>query len=139
MENMHLRRLILLSLVGLLAVASPGPAAVFCVADNGHAAVEGIASPCCDDQAASFAPAIILEPFDADQGDAGCGPCVDLQLTSPSRLEASAEAALPMCGVPINLAAVPTLDISAGTATYWAGHVSPSPTLEILASVVLLT
>jgi hypothetical protein len=129
----------LLSLAGLLAVASPGPAAVFCVADNGHAAVEVLASTCCTDETGSFDRTMILEPSDADQGDGTCGPCVDLQLTSPSRLEASAKAALPMCGVPINLAAVPTLDMSAGTATYWAGHISPSPTLEILASVVLLT
>jgi hypothetical protein len=139
MENMHLRRLMLLSLAGLLAMASPGPAAVFCVADNGHAAVEGILSPCCDDEATSFAPAMILEPFDADHRDAGCGPCVDLQLTSPSRLETPTKAALPMSGTPIMLAAVPTPAISFTTATHWVGRISPSPTLELLASVVLLT
>ena len=129
----------LLSLAGLLAVASPGPAAVFCVADNGHAAVEVLASTCCTDEVGSFGRTAILKSSDSDHRDAACGPCVDLQLTSPSRLEASAKAALPMCGVPIMLAAVPTLDMSARTATYWAGHVSPSPTLEILASVILLT
>jgi len=129
----------LLSLAGLLAVASPGPVAVFCVADNGHAAVEGISSPCCDDEVNAFGPSMILEPSDADQGDAECGPCVDLQLTSPSRLKAPTKASLPMCGTPIMLAAVPTPDMSVRTATYWAGHVSPSPTLELLASVVLLT
>ena len=136
---MHLRRLMLLSLAGLLAVASPGPAAVFCVADNGHAAVEGIASPCCDNEVASFAPAIILEPFDEDHRDAGCGPCVDLQLTSPSRLEAPTKAALPMCGTPIMLAAVATPAISFTMASHQIGRIPPSPTLELLASVVLLT
>ncbi len=136
---MHLRRLMLLSLAGLLAVASPGPAAVFCVADNGHAAIEEISSPCCESEAAPFAPTEILEPSGADHRDAACGPCVDLQLTSPSRLETPARAALPMYGTPILLAAVPTPDMSARTATYWAGHVSPPPTLELLASVVLLT
>ena len=136
---MYLTRLMLLSLAGLLAVASPGPAAVFCVADNGHAAVEGISSPCCDDEIGSFGPALILESSDADQGDAGCGPCVDLQLTSPSRLEATAKAALPMCGSPIMLADVPTSAISLTTATHRAQRISPPPTLELLASVVLLT
>lgn len=139
MENMNLRRLMLLSLAGLLAVASPGPAAVFCIADNGHAAVEGISSPCCDDEVNAFGPAMILESSDADQGDAPCGPCVDLQLTSPSRLEVSAKAALPMSGTPILLAAVPTPAISFTTATHRVGRISPSPTLELLASVVLLT
>jgi hypothetical protein len=129
----------LLSLAGLLAVASPGPAAVFCVADNGHAAVEGISSPCCDDEVNAFGPAMILESSDADQGDAPCGPCVDLQLTSPSRLEVSAKAALPMSGAPILLAAVPTPAISITTATHRVGRISPSPTLELLASIVLLT
>jgi len=129
----------LLSLAGLLAVASPGPTAVFCVADNGHAAVEGISSPCCDDEVASFGPAMILEPSDANQADATCGPCVDLQLTSPSRLEAQARAALPVCGVPIMLAAVPTPAISFTTATHRIGRIPPSPTLELLASVILLT
>ncbi len=136
---MDLRRLMLLSLAGLLTVASPGSAAVFCVADNGHAAVEGISSPCCDDEVASFGPAMILESSDADQGDAACGPCVDLQLTSPSRLEVSAKAGLPMSGFPIMLAAVPTPAISFTTATHRVGRISPSPTLELLASVVLLT
>ncbi len=139
MKNMNLRRLMLLSLAGLLAVASPGPAAVFCVADNGHAAVEGISSPCCDDEVNAFGPAMILEPSDADQGDAACGPCVDLQLTSPSRLEASAKAALPMCGTPIMLAAVPTPAISFTTAKHRVDRISPSQTLELLASVILLT
>ena len=136
---MNLRRLMLLSLAGLLAVASPGSAAVFCVADNGHAAIEGISSPCCDDEVAPFGPAMILEPSDADQGNAGCGPCVDLQLTSPSRLETPARAALPRCGTPIMLAAVPTPAISFTTATHRVRRISPSPTLELLASVVLLT
>ena len=136
---MHLRRLILLSLAGLLAVASPGPAAVFCVADNGHAAVEGIASPCCDDEVDSFGPAMILESSDADQGKAACGPCVDLQLTSPSRLEAPTKAALSMCGTPIMLAAVPTPAISFTMESHQIRRIPPSPTLELLASVVLLT
>ena len=139
MKNMNLRRLVLLSLAGLLAVASPGPAAVFCVADNGHAALEEISSHCCESVAAPFAPTEILEPSDADQGDAACGPCVDLQLTSPSRLETSAKAALPMCGTAIMLAAVPTPAISFTTAKHRGGRISPPPTLELLASVVLLT
>ena len=139
MENIHLRHLMFLILAGLLAVASPGPAAVFCVADNGHAAVESISSPCCDYEVASFAPAMILESSDADQGDAPCGPCVDLQLTSPSRLNAPTKAALPMYGTPVMLAAVPTPAISLPTATHRVGRISPSPTLELLASVVLLT
>jgi hypothetical protein len=139
MENMHLRHLMLLSLAGLLAVASPGPAAVFCVADNGHAVVESISSPCCDGEVNAFGPAVILESSDADQGDAACGPCVDLQLTSPSRLEASAKAALPMCGTPITLAAVPTPAIFFTTTTHRVGRISPSQTLELLASVILLT
>ncbi len=129
----------LLSLAGLLAVASPGPAAVFCVADNGHAAVEGIASPCCDEEVASFGPAMILESSDADQGNATCGPCVDFQLTSPSRLEASAKAALPMCRVPIMLSALPTLNITVRIGTFSARNITPPPTLELLASVILLT
>ena len=139
MENMNLRRLMLLSLAGLLAVASPGPAAVFCVADNGHAAVESISSPCCDDEVNAFGPAMMLESSDADPGDAACGPCVDLQLTSPSRLEASAKVALLTCGIPIMLAAVPTPAISFTTAKHRGGRISPPPTLELLASVVLLT
>jgi hypothetical protein len=139
MENMHLRRLMLLSMAGLLAVASPGPVAVFCVADNGHAAVEGISSPCCDDEVNAFGPSMILEPSDADQGDAECGPCVDLQLTSPSRLKAPTKASFPMCGTPIMLAAVPTPAISFTTAAHRVGRISPSPTLELLASVVILT
>ncbi len=139
MENMHLRHLMLLTLAGLLAVASPGSEAVFCIADNGHAAVEGISSPCCDDEVNAVSPVMIFEPSDADQGDAACGPCVDLQLTSPSRLQASAKAALPMCGTPIMLAAVPTPAISFTTAKHRVGRISPPPTLELLASVVLLT
>ena len=139
MENMHLRRLMLLSLAGLLSVASPGPAAVFCVADNGHAAVEGISSPCCDDEVASFGPAMIIKPSDADHRDATCGPCVDLQLTSPSRLEAPERAALPMYGTPIMLAAFPTPDVPVRTGIHQAGCITPPPTLELLASVVLLT
>jgi hypothetical protein len=98
MKNTNLRHLMLLSLAGLLAVASPGPAAVFCVADNGHAAVEGISSPCCESETAPFAPTEILEPSDADQGDAECT-----------------------------------------TAKHRVGRISPPPTLELLASVVLLT
>lgn len=129
----------LLSLVGLLAVASPGPAAVFCVAGNGHAAIEGFLSACCDDEGASFAPAIILEPVDEDYRDAACGPCVDIQLTSPSRLEAPTKATPPMCGTPIMLAAGPTPAISFTMATHRIGRIPPSPTLELLASVVLLT
>jgi hypothetical protein len=139
MKNMNLRRLVLLSLAGLLAVASPGPAAVFCVADNGHAALEEISSPCCESEAAPFAPTEILQPSNADQGDAACGPCVDLQLTSPSRLEAQARAAFPSRGTPNMLAAVSTPAISFTTATHRAGRISPSRILGILASVVLLT
>ena len=128
----------LLSLAGLLAVASPGPAAVFCVADNGHATVEGISSPCCDDEVGSFGPAMILESSYADQGDSACGPCIDLQLTSPSRLDAPAKAELPMSGTPIVLAAVPTPATSFTTATHRVAPISPFPTLRLLASVVLL-
>ena len=129
----------LLTLAGLLAVASPGSEAVFCIADNGHAAVEGISSPCCDDEVNALGSAMILESSDTDHGDAACGPCVDLQLTSPSRLKAPTKAALPMCEIPIMLAAVPTPVSSFTTAKHRVGRISPSPTLELLASVVLLT
>ena len=139
MGNTLSRHLILLGLAGLLAVASPGPAAVFCVAGNGHAAVEEISSSCCDDGVAFFGPVVILEPSDADHRDATCGPCVDLQLTSPSRLKAPARAALPVYEAPKVLAAVPTSDIILRTETHRAGRISPPPTLELLASVVLLT
>ncbi len=129
----------LLSLAGLLAVASAGPAAVFCVADNGHAAVEVLASTCCTDEVGSFGRTAILESSDSDHRDAACGPCVDLQLTSPSRLEASAKAALPMCVAPNTLAAVPALNITIRIGTFSARNITPPPTLELLASVVLLT
>jgi len=139
MENMLLRRLMLLGLVGLLAVASPGPAAVFCVAGDGHAAIEEISSPCCNDEVVSFGPARIFEPPDTYHRDAACGPCVDIQLTSPSRLTAPAGAALPVDGTPIMLSFFPPLDMTVRAKTYPAGRITPPPTLELLASVVLLT
>ena len=137
---MHLRRLMLLSLAGVLAVASPGYAAVFCVAGDGHAGVETVADPCCGDEWATFVPTKLLVAADADRPNTSCGPCVDLQLTSPSRLEApTLGPALPVHGAPIQLDSTPTPALHVRAETQPAGRIAPPPTLDLLASVILLT
>ena len=140
MENTPSRRLVLLGLVGLVAFASPGPtAAVFCIADNGHAAIEVLASPCCEDDAAPAGPAVTLAPSDVDHRNADCDPCVDLQLTSPSKLETPAKGAAPGHDTPTLRAAAPTTCAPSRTSAR-PGDDLPAPPFsrELLASVVLL-
>jgi hypothetical protein len=140
MGNIPSRRLALLGLVGLVAFASPGPtAAVFCIADNGHAAIEVLASPCCEDGAAPVGPAVTLAPSDVDHRNADCGPCVDLQLTSPSNLKTPAQAAAPGNDTPTLRAAAPTACAPSRTSTRPGDDVPAPPfSRELLASVVLL-
>jgi len=140
MGNIPSRRLVLFGLVGLVAFASPGPtAAVFCIADNGHAAIEVLASPCCEDGATPVGPAVTLAPSDVDHRNADCGPCVDLQLTSPSNLKTQAQAAAPGNDSPTLRAAAPTTCAPSRTSTR-PGDDLPAPPIsrELLASVVLL-
>lgn len=139
MKKIFLRRLTLLSLAGLLAMASPASAVVFCVGNNGHSAIEELSSPCCDDGGGVFAPTEILEPSDTHHRGAACGPCVDFQVTPQSRLEAPAGSAIQHCAAPLTLAADPTLDLLVGVGTHDAAHLVPELMLELLASVILLT
>ena len=126
-------------MVGLLALASPGPAAVFCVTGNGHAAIEVLASKCCNDGAASIPATASLEPSDSFHQSAACGPCVDLQVTSPSRLEGPAKTAIPGQDSPTWYAAVFAASTLVRTQFRPAGHVSTlRPAHEFLASVVVL-
>lgn len=130
----------LLSLAGLLAVASPGHTAVFCVAGDGHAGIETVADPCCGDEWATVSPPESLVGFDTDRSDASCGPCVDLQLTSPSRLEApTLGPVLQVHEALILLDSPPTPVLRVRAATQPAGRIAPPPTLDLLASVILLT
>ena len=139
MANTHSRRLILLGLVGLFSIASPGSAAVYCVADNGHAEIEVLASICCEDGATSQQMAAFLEPSDSSCPPAGCGPCVDLQLTSPSRLDTPSKAAAPGHSSPTQPEAISAAYMAIRTQLRPADCVPTfSPSREALASVVLL-
>ena len=139
MGNTHHLRLMLLGLVGLLALASPGPAAVFCVTGNGHTAIEVLASRCCEDGAASFRTTVSLEPSDSYRPPAACGPCVDLQLTSPSRLEGPAKVAIPRHDTPTLCAAIPATHAAVRIQLCATGHLPTSTrSHELLASVILL-